>query len=225
MNDSKSQFQALIVCLLMFFSSLAIAQDLTNKMDSVSYSLGLVLGQNFKKDGFKNLNSDLVARALTESLEGKESLISDIDAKRMYSDYTMSMAEEKKMAVKADGEAYLAKNKTNPKVVTTASGLQYEVLVEGKGPKPTANDKVKTHYHGMLIDGTVFDSSVDRGKPITFPVMGVIKGWQEALQLMNVGSKYRLTIPQELAYGARGAGASIPPYATLVFEVELLGIE
>ena len=119
----------------------------------------------------------------------------------------------------------MAENKRKEGVVETSSGLQYEVIKSGTGPKPSASDKVKTHYHGMLIDGTVFDSSVDRGEPISFQVGGVIKGWQEALQLMSVGDKWRLVIPSELAYGARGAGAKIPPHSTLVFEVELLGIE
>jgi FKBP-type peptidyl-prolyl cis-trans isomerase FklB len=136
-----------------------------------------------------------------------------------------ALKKEKTKAARADGEAYLLKNATKKGVITTASGLQYEVMKKGDGPMPTAKDKVEVHYHGTLIDGTVFDSSVDRGKTISFPVMGVIKGWQEALQLMHVGDKLKLTIPQSLAYGKRGAGANIPPYSTLVFEVELFGIQ
>lgn len=127
-------------------------------------------------------------------------------------------------AIEADNKAFLEENKKAKGVVVTESGLQYEVLTEGTGAKPTATSSVRVHYTGSLIDGTVFDSSVKRGTPAEFPVGGVIKGWTEALQLMTVGSKWRLTIPQELAYGERGAGASIPPFATLIFEVELLDI-
>ena len=127
-------------------------------------------------------------------------------------------------AIEADNKAFLEENKKAKGVVVTESGLQYEVLTEGTGAKPTAASSVRVHYTGSLIDGTVFDSSVKRGTPAEFPVGGVIKGWTEALQLMTVGSKWRLTIPQELAYGERGAGASIPPFATLIFEVELLDI-
>lgn len=224
--DSKSQIQALSVCLLMFFSSLVIAQDLTNKVDSVSYSLGLMLGKNIKKDGIKELNYDLVAEAMQDIMQDDgDYKITRQAAKIYYTNYMASLKEEKTKAARADGEAYLFKNATKKGVITTASGLQYEVLKQGDGPIPTAKDKVEVHYHGMLIDGTVFDSSVDRGKTISFPVMGVIKGWQEALQLMHVGDKLKLTIPQNLAYGARGAGGSIPPYSTLIFEVELFDIQ
>lgn len=225
MNSFKSQMQAVIVCLLMFFSSLVIAQDLTNKIDSVSYSFGLMIGQNLVKEGMKDVNPELVARAIADQLNAQEGQMDALEAKAYYSKYRQDLKMEKSKALRADGEAYLAENAKKPGVVTTDSGLQYEVLVKGEGPKPTAKDKVKTHYHGTLIDGTVFDSSVERGQPISFPVMGVIKGWQEALQLMNVGDKLRLVIPYNLAYGERGSGAKIPPYSTLVFEVELLDIE
>ena len=123
-----------------------------------------------------------------------------------------------------EGEDFLKNNAKNPSVTTLRSGLQYEIITAGNGPKPTLSDKVETHYHGTLLDGTVFDSSVDRGTPISFPVNGVIKGWTEALQLMPVGSKWKLYIPYYLAYGERGAGASIGPYSTLIFEVELISI-
>lgn len=223
--DSKYQLQALIVCLLMFFSSLMIAQDLTNKVDSVSYSLGLMLGQNIKKDGIKEVNHDIIAKAIEDVMQDDgDYKITRQAAKIYYTNYMTALKEEKTKAARADGEEYLLKNALKKGVVTTSSGLQYEVLQKGDGAIPTANDKVEVHYHGMLIDGTVFDSSVDRGKTISFPVMGVIKGWQEALQLMHVGDKLRLTIPQNLAYGKRGAGANIPPYSTLVFDVELFAI-
>ena len=224
--DSKSQYQALIVCLLMFFSSLAIAQDLSNKVDSVSYSLGLMIGKNIKNDGIKNINPEIVAKALEDIMQDDgDYKITRQAAKIYYTNYMTELKEEKTKAARADGEAYLVKNGAKPGVITTDSGLQYEYMQRGTGAIPTANDKVEVHYHGMLIDGTVFDSSVDRGKTISFPVMGVIKGWQEALQLMKVGDKLKLTIPQNLAYGKRGAGANIPPYSTLIFEVELFAIQ
>ena len=224
--DSKSQLQILIFCLFMFFSSLVIAQDLTNKVDSVSYSLGLMLGNNIKKDGIKEVNQEIVAKAIEDVMQDDgDYKITRQAAKIYYTNYMTALKKEKTKAARADGEAYLLKNATKKGVITTASGLQYEVMKKGDGPMPTAKDKVEVHYHGTLIDGTVFDSSVDRGKTISFPVMGVIKGWQEALQLMHVGDKLKLTIPQSLAYGKRGSGAIIPPYSTLVFEVELLGIQ
>ena len=224
--DSKSQLQILIFCLFMFFSSLVIAQDLTNKVDSVSYSLGLMLGNNIKKDGIKEVNQEIVAKAIEDVMQDDgDYKITRQAAKIYYTNYMTALKKDKTKAARADGEAYLLKNATKKGVITTASGLQYEVMKKGGGPMPTAKDKVEVHYHGTLIDGTVFDSSVDRGKTISFPVMGVIKGWQEALQLMHVGDKLKLTIPQSLAYGKRGAGANIPPYSTLVFEVELFGIQ
>jgi len=224
--DYKSQLQILIFCLFMFFSSLVIAQDLTNKLDSVSYSLGLMLGNNIKKDGIKEVNQEIVAKAIEDVMQDDgDYKITRQAAKIYYTNYMTALKKEKTKAARADGEAYLLKNATKKGVITTASGLQYEVMKKGDGPMPTAKDKVEVHYHGTLIDGTVFDSSVDRGKTISFPVMGVIKGWQEALQLMHVGDKLKLTIPQSLAYGKRGAGANIPPYSTLVFEVELFGIQ
>ena len=125
---------------------------------------------------------------------------------------------------KEEGANFLAKNAKKEGVISLESGLQYEILKQGSGAKPTINDNVTTHYHGTLIDGTIFDSSVDRGQPATFPVSGVIKGWTEALQLMSVGSKWRLYVPYDLAYGERGAGANIGPFTTLIFEVELISI-
>lgn len=224
--DSKSQLQALSVCLLMFFSSLVIAQDLSNKVDSVSYSLGLMIGKNIKDDGIKNINPEIVAKALEDVMQDDgDYMITRQAAKIYYTNYMTALKEEKTKAARADGEAYLVENAKKPGVITTESGLQYEYINRGTGAMPTANDKVEVHYHGTNIDGSVFDSSVDRGKTISFPVMGVIKGWQEALQLMKVGDKLRLTIPQDLAYGKRGAGANIAPYATLIFEVELFAIK
>ncbi|MCL4125549.1 UNVERIFIED_CONTAM: hypothetical protein GTU68_022406 [Idotea baltica] len=146
------------------------------------------------------------------------------EADGIFRTYMTGLQAEQSKAAATEGEVFLAENAKRAEVTTTASGLQYEVLSSGDGAKPEASQTVEVHYHGTLINGTVFDSSVQRGKSISFPVTGVIPGWVEALQLMSVGDKWKLFIPQELAYGAQGAGGSIPPYSALVFEVELLGI-
>ncbi len=221
------------ITLLIFIMSLHLGNK-TNaqEVDSVSYSLGILLAKNLKTQGFENLKSDDIATAIVDMLEDKELKIEPKDAMNIVRNHQQEVAkkQEAERAVKfaknkEEGAAFLAVNKERKEVTTTDSGLQYEVLKEGSGPKPTSADKVKVHYHGMLIDGTVFDSSVDRGTPATFGVTQVIKGWVEGLQLMNVGSKYKFFIPYDLAYGERGAGGDIGPYSTLVFEVELLGIE
>ena len=163
---------------------------------------------------------------------GKAPIINEQACQSVVNSYMMKLQEQKSaesakqfLPNKLEGEKFLTENKKKEGIVTLPSGLQYQIIKAGDGPKPTANDKVKTHYHGTLIDGTVFDSSVDRGEPITFPVTGVIPGWVEALQLMPVGSKWKLYVPQNLAYGARPAGDKIKPYSTLVFDVELISIE
>lgn len=204
---------------------------LSSLNDSVSYGIGLLVAQNFKSQGM-DLNPDLLSKAISDVLKGGTPLLSDMVAQQTANRYMMKV-QEQKMAEQAKqfepnklaGEKFLAENAKKEGVVTLPSGLQYQILKAGYGPKPTANDKVKTHYHGTLIDGTVFDSSVQRGEPITFPVTGVIQGWVEALQLMPVGSKWKLFVPENLAYGIRGSGPTIKPYSALVFEVELLSIE
>jgi FKBP-type peptidyl-prolyl cis-trans isomerase FklB len=213
-----------ITALFLMMSSITIAQTLSTKLDSLSYGVGVIVGQNFKKEGLKNIDAKLVAAAIEAAISGQETLIDKKTSSQLYRDAKKEAKEMASQDVILQGQAYLAENGAKPGVTTTATGLQYEVLMSGNGPSPGPSDKVTTHYHGMLIDGTVFDSSVDRGEPISFPVGGVIKGWQEALQLMSVGDKWRVSLPYDLAYGERGAGASIPPYATLIFEVELLGI-
>lgn len=199
--------------------------DLTNEADRASYSLGVLLASNLKKDGVTEVNAEALAKAINDVLKGEELEIEMATAQQEWQTYITAQLSQKSDGAMQKGLDYLAENKKKEGVVELPSGLQYEILVEGDGPKPGPTDKVRTHYHGTLIDGTVFDSSVDRGEPISFPVNGVIKGWTEALQLMPVGSKWKLTIPSELAYGARGAGGSIGPNETLIFEVELLGIE
>jgi FKBP-type peptidyl-prolyl cis-trans isomerase FklB len=195
------------------------------KIDTVSYGLGQDIGSTLKAQGLDSLNYDLLIKAIKDAAKGTTPLLTKDQCNMSISDYLQKLKAEKMSKNKVVGEQFLAENKTKPGVVTLPSGLQYVILKAGDGPKPTINDKVKTHYHGTLIDGTVFDSSVERGEPISFPVSGVIKGWTEALQLMPVGSKWKLFIPSELAYGDRQAGPKIGPGSALVFEVELLAIE
>ncbi|MEE9438424.1 MAG: FKBP-type peptidyl-prolyl cis-trans isomerase [Saprospiraceae bacterium] len=221
----KIKISAIVTALFLSVSSIALAQNLSNKLDSVSYSVGAMFAKSLKQQGITEINDDVVAKALKDFLTGTKPAISEMKCEELYRGYIADMRKIKMEKSKMEGKNFMAENAKRLEVTVTESGLQYEVLKSGTGPRPKATDKVKTHYHGMLIDGTVFDSSVDRGEPISFPVGGVIKGWQEALQLMHVGDKWKLVIPSELAYGSRGAGAAIGPDATLVFEVELLGIE
>ncbi len=201
------------------------AQDLKTEKDSVSYSLGVLIGQNLTKQGLADIDVALFSKAFQDALAGKPTLLQPVSANKCVNDFTNKAKEANKKTAMAEGTAFLAKNAEKPGVITLPSGLQYEVITDGTGAIPKSTDKVKVHYTGKLLDGTTFDSSVDRGEPIVFPVTGVIQGWIEALQLMKVGSKWKLYIPQNLAYGERGAGAQIGPYSTLVFDVELLGIE
>jgi FKBP-type peptidyl-prolyl cis-trans isomerase FklB len=196
-----------------------------NQVDSVAYALGHSVGSNLKNQ-FPDVNPEIIAQAIVESFNGKENKLfkNGTDADNFIRSYLKAASDKKAVVNKEKGEKFLAENAKKSGVKVTPSGLQYEVIKEGTGPKPTAENTVKVHYHGTTIDGEVFDSSVDRGEPATFPLNGVIKGWTEGLQLMNVGSKYKFYIPSELAYGARQAGQKIGPNSTLVFEVELLEI-
>lgn len=198
--------------------------ELSTQMDSLSYSLGVSVANNLKSSGFETIESSAISAAFNDVFSENDVKISEEDANALIQDYFMELSQKKSQEATNKGQAFLDENATKEGVVTTASGLQYQVLTEGQGAKPVASDEVTVHYHGTLIDGTVFDSSVDRGQPATFPVGGVIQGWVEALQLMNVGSKYKLFIPSNLAYGERGAGGSIGPNETLIFDVELLSI-
>ena len=200
-------------------------------MDKLSYALGLGIGQQLSQMGAENISAEDFARAIKDVLEGNELKVSHREAQSIVQDY-FKKQEEKLQAQRAEqgkvqkeaGEKFLAENAKKEGVVTLPSGLQYKVLFEGKGKKPTAKDTVMCHYEGTLIDGTVFDSSYQRGEPATFPLQQVIAGWTEGLQLMQEGAKYRFFIPFRLGYGAGGAGASIPPYATLIFDVELIQV-
>lgn len=194
-------------------------------MDKVSYALGLSIGQNFAQSGIKTLVTEDFLLGMNDMMSGGQSKISYQEAQQILNDFFTELEAKAAGAAKAEGEAFLAENAKRPEVKVTESGLQYEVIEATIGQKPKATDKVKVHYEGTLPNGTVFDSSYRRGEPITFGLNQVIKGWTEGLQLMSVGSKYKLYIPYTLGYGEQGAGSQIPPYAALIFTVELLGIE
>ena len=193
-------------------------------MEKVSYALGLSLGNNLLGSGVTALDSARLAKGIQDVLDQKQPEISFEEAQAVINDFFQGLQAKMTEKAQAEGIDFLAENAKRAEVVTTASGLQYEILTVAEGAIPTASDSVKVHYHGMLVDGNVFDSSVNRGEPATFGVTQVISGWVEALQLMPVGSKWKLFIPSELAYGAQGAGQSIAPHSTLIFEVELLAI-
>ena len=194
-------------------------------MDKISYALGLSIGTNFRASGIKGLEIDDFIKGINDVFNEAKPAIAFDEAQRLLQAYFKDLQAEKFEMNKQVGEEFLRINKEKRGVVTLPSGLQYEVLKTGDGQKPGPNDKVRCHYHGTLIDGRVFDSSIERGQPAVFGVSQVIRGWTEALQLMNVGSKWRLFIPSDMAYGAHGAGEAIEPNMTLIFDVELLGIE
>lgn len=222
-KDKKKKSDAPVadVCKQVFF----------NQVDSMSYALGMNVGTGLNKslktlpDGKVNL--DVFIKALTSSLKGDSLLLRDEFANEYLNKYFTAAKIKEVEAKKGAGEKFLAENKTKEGVNTTASGLQYQVLVPAEGPKPKATDSVEVHYQGFLLDGTKFDSSVDRGEPITFPLNQVIPGWTEGVQLMSVGSKYKFFVPYTLGYGDQGTpnGGPIPGYATLIFEVQLLKIK
>ena len=194
-------------------------------MDKISYAIGLSMGQNLMGSGVTSLEYADLAAGIKDVLEKNQPQLSYQEAQHVLGKFFSELEEKIAGEAKAAGEAFLAENAKREGVKVTESGLQYEVLEATIGQKPKATDKVRVHYEGTLIDGTVFDSSYKRGESITFGLNQVIKGWTEGLQLMSIGSKYKLYLPYQLAYGERGAGANIPPYAALIFTVELLGIE
>lgn len=193
-------------------------------MDKFSYAIGLGIGQNLLSMGAKDLNADDFAQAVKDVLEGNKTAIAHNEAREIVNNYFAELEKSVNEKNIAQGKAFLDANRNNPNVVTLPSGLQYEVIREGNGKKPKATDRVRCHYEGTLLDGTLFDSSIKRGEPAVFGVNQVIKGWVEALQLMSEGAKWKLYIPSELAYGVQGAGDMIPPYSTLIFEVELIEV-
>ncbi|CAN5133299.1 FKBP-type peptidyl-prolyl cis-trans isomerase [soil metagenome] len=198
---------------------------LNNETDSLSYAMGVQTATYYKSQGVDSLNADIVRQAYLDVFKDDSLLISAETSNMTIQQKLQQYMQEKSMKAKESGITFLEENKKRPGVITLPSGLQYEVLKEGTGPVPKASDTVKAHYAGSLIDGTEFDNSYKRGEPLTIPVSGVIQGWVEALQLMPVGSKWKLFIPSDLGYGERGAGGAIPGGAALIFDIELLGIE
>jgi len=194
------------------------------QVEKFSYALGLSMASNLLQSQIKTVELQSMFDAIADVMEGRSPKISPQDANKVIEEYFVLQQQRIGSINQKEGEDFLQKNKQNEGVVELESGLQYQVITEGNGAKPKLTDKVKCHYHGTLLDGTIFDSSVQRNQPAVFPVSGVIKGWIEALQLMNTGSKWKLFIPSDLAYGEHGTGSSIGPKATLIFEVELLDI-
>ena len=201
-------------------------------MDKLSYALGLGIGRQLAQMGAEQLSIDDFAQAIKDVVAGGQLKLDEAEAQVIVQEFFQKQEEKQRAAAaemgkkaKEEGEKYLAENAKKEGVVTLPSGLQYLVIKEGNGKRPKATDKVKCHYEGMLVDGTLFDSSVQRGEPAIFPLNQVIAGWTEGLQLMTEGSKYRFFIPYTLGYGERGAGASIPPFAALVFDVELIEVQ
>lgn len=200
--------------------------DISTEKQKFSYAVGVQIGGNLKGSG--NIDIDALTQAIRDVFSGSDFKLTTKEMQEVMSRYQekqFSEQMEKSMTNKKAGRAFLAENKTKDGVIETDSGLQYKVLKEGKGKSPSLSDEVEVHYHGKLIDGTVFDSSVDRGEPIVLGVSNVIKGWQEALPMMKEGSKWQIYIPSDLAYGERGAGATIGPNSTLIFDIELLSIK
>ena len=224
-----------IILLLAFVPMVTLAQQkkttskstqpvsaLKTKTDSASYAFGLKIASDLKSSGVESLNYNLWTKAMEQVFKGEKTDISEEQAQDIITSFMNSGNEKLSASSKAEGEKFLAENKGKPGVVTTKSGLQYTILQPGKGPKPAPDAEVTVHYKGTLLNGQQFDSSYDRGEPITFELSRVIPGWIEGVQLMQEGSKYRFFVPWNLAYGPKGAGKDIPPYSVLIFDIELL---
>ena len=233
MKKKNAIFIVLLMITISCTSSEKVVEvsELTDYMDTVSYSVGIDIGKSFRLQEM-DINPDVMARGLSDAFSDKETALTDeeiqstlINFRQEFQQKQRDIAQRKAQDAAVAETTYLTENATKEGVVSLPSGLQYKVISPGDGPSPLKTDKVKVHYKGTLIDGTVFDSSYDRGQPTSFNVSGVIKGWTEALLLMQVGSKWELTIPSKLGYGTRGSGDRIPPNSTLLFEVELLAIE
>jgi FKBP-type peptidyl-prolyl cis-trans isomerase FklB len=208
-------------------SMVTTAPLMKNGVDSFSYAVGLNIANSMKSQGITNINGTLMQKAINDVFKNTKTALTEEQANMTLQQKLQEFAQKKSAEQKAEGEAFLMKNKNRPGVTVLPNGLQYEILKAGDaaGMKPTAADTVVVHYLGTLIDGTKFDASTDRGEPATFPVGGVIRGWTEILQLMTKGAKWKVAIPSDLAYGDRGAGAQIPPGSALIFEIELLDIK
>ena len=196
-----------------------------NENEKLSYCLGANIGMSLQSQGLTDLDTKTFTEAINDVVSNGDLKINPEDINSYLQDYFGKIQQEQQNKAVEQGQSFLNANKAKDGVVTLESGLQYSIIKEGKGAKPKATDTVTTHYHGTLISGEVFDSSVERGQPASFPVNGVIAGWVEALQLMPVGSKWKLFVPSNLAYGERGAGQQIGPHTTLIFEVELISID
>ncbi len=218
--SSKKVVVILFVSVITF--SKTQAQSLKTALDSLSYAIGINVGDNIRNQKL-SVNADILAKGIKDAMANNKGIMTSESSSAFIQSYFQRESEKVGIENKTKGEAFLAQNKTKPGVTTLNSGLQYKILKTAEGPKPAASDRVKVHYHGTLIDGTVFDSSVNRGEPATFGVTQVIKGWVEALQLMTVGSKWTLYIPSELAYGMQ-APPTIGPNQVLIFDVELIEI-
>ena len=219
----KSYQSSLIILGFITASSVSAETTLTTDNDKLSYSLGMMIGERVVKQ-YGEIDYQILLEGIIAQHQGKETLMEMSEAGRILSESQQKMNDQKFAGTKSKGEAYLEENAKRDGVTVTASGLQYKVITAGDGPKPAATDSVTVHYRGTLLDGTEFDSSYSRNEPATFALNQVIAGWTEGVQLMNVGSKFKFAIPYQLAYGERGAGNSIGPFETLVFEVELLKI-
>ena len=208
---------------LLIGSSVSAQTTLTTDKDKLSYGLGMMIGERVLKQ-YGDIDYQILLQGIIDQHQGKDTLMDISEAGRVLSELQQKMNEHKFADVKSKGEAFLASNAKLDGVTVTESGLQYSVITESEGAKPTATDTVAVHYRGTLLDGSEFDSSYSRGEPATFPLNGVIPGWTEGVQLMSIGNKFKFVIPYQLAYGERGAGNSIGPFETLIFEVELLKI-
>ena len=193
-------------------------------MDKFSYGLGMGIGQNLQSMGISNMSIEDFMKGISDVLAGGKTEMTHAEAQKVVNDHFRALAEEAYAQNKKSGEAFLAENAKKEGITVLPSGLQYQIITEGNGKKPSATDRVQCHYEGTLIDGTIFDSSIKRGEPAVFGVNQVIKGWVEALQLMQEGAKWRLYIPYDMAYGEHGAGEMIPPYSALIFDVELIKV-
>lgn len=202
----------------------AVAPKPLTQLDSASYSFGMKIAQGLKSDGVTSLNYELLSKAMKDVFTDKPLTVNDDDAGKTIGQFLQKISKQKYAVAEEAGKKFLEENKKNSKITTLPSGLQYEVITMGTGEKPKATDEVTVHYRGTLIDGKQFDSSYDRNEPLKLPLNNVIPGWTEGVQLMPVGSKFKFYIPYELGYGERGAGQDIPPYSTLIFDIELVKI-
>lgn len=220
----QTKITGLIIALLLAVSSLAVAQTLSEQLSRSSYAAGMVIADELKNIGVSNMDQEAFVRGFLDKMAGRVPQVEEGEALTLFQQMIMEGKAAEDAKNKEAGEAFLAENAQKEGVISLPSGLQYQVLQKGSGASPTLEDEVRTHYHGTLIDGKVFDSSVERGEPVSFPVNGVIQGWQEVLQLMKVGDKFKVFLPYQLAYGEQQPGPDIKAYSALIFEIELLGI-